>query len=244
MHSPQRFPHFLLLIEVRQIRLQRRTTLGCAALLENSWGLRRRPKVGGIINAFIEKCNATFLPMRQLSVRIALGNAAEKGLGPRGECKWKWERVVWVFPPPHQLFVSFSAFTLFFPFLLLAISRALSLKVTPTRFPPKQQATPPLQAVRHFSFVPWASHRVVFCCVVCVIYVTRNANTWVNMQNISQTMIWADTHICTRPLSVLHTNTSIHISVCVCANGKFGDCLQTRYVRAPNAASTAFTFLK
>lgn len=177
--------------------------------------------------------------MRQLSVRIAMGNAAEKGQRPRGNVNENGSELCGCSPPPHQLFVSFSAFTLFFPFLPLARSRALSLKVTPTRFPP-----PPLQAVRHFSFVPWASHRVVFCCVVCVIYVTRNANTWVNMQNISQTMIWADTHICTRPLSVLHTNTSIHIYVCVCANGKFGDCLQTRYVRAPNAASKAFTFLK
>lgn len=44
-------------------------------------------------------------------------------------------------PPPHQLFVSFSAFTLFFPFLPLAPSRALSLKVTPTRFPPPPQTT-------------------------------------------------------------------------------------------------------
>lgn len=158
--------------------------------------------------------------MRQLSVRIAMGNAGEQGLGPRGNVNENGSELCGCSPPPpHQLFVSFSAFTLFFPFLPLARSRALSLKVTPTRFPPKQEATPPLQAVRHFSFVPWASHRVVFCCVVCVIYVTRNANTWVNMQNISQTMIWADTHICTRPLSVLHTNTH---SVNVCLRVQMG----------------------
>lgn len=35
----------------------------------------------------------------------------------------------------------------------------------------------PAATVRNFSFVPWAAHRVVLCCVMCVIYVTRNANT-------------------------------------------------------------------
>lgn len=174
-----------------------------------------------------------------------VGECSREGAEAKGECKWKWERVVWVFPPsPSVVCFFFCVHTLLSLSSSSSLARAFSEGDTHSFSPPKQQATPPLQAVRHFSFVPWASHRVVFCCVVCVIYVTRNANTWVNMQNISQTMIWADTHICTRPLSVLHTNTSIHISVCVCANGKFGDCLQTRYVRAPNAASKAFTFLK
>lgn len=183
--------------------------------------------------------------MRQLSVQIAMWNAGEKGQRPRGNVNENGSELCGCSPPsPSVVCFFFCVHTLLSLSSSSSLARAFSEGDTHSFSPPKQQATPPLQAVRHFSFVPWASHRVVFCCVVCVIYVTRNANTWVNMQNISQTMIWADTHICTRPLSVLHTNTSIHISVCVCANGKFGDCLQTRYVRAPNAASKAFTFLK
>lgn len=72
---------------------------------------------------------------------------------------------MWVFPsPPHQLFVSFSAFTLFFPFLPLARSRALSLKVTPTRFPPNNR---PPHPCRQFGIsLLCLGPRIVLCCVL------------------------------------------------------------------------------
>lgn len=144
------------------------------------------------------------------------GKCRREGAVAKGECKWKWERVVWV---PPSVVVSSSALTLFFPFLSLSLSLFL-WRWHPLVFP-QQEATPPLQAVRHFSFVPWASHRVVFCCVVCVIYVTRNANTWVNMQNISQTMIWTDIHMHNSTICVPYIYTS-QLNLCVCACVQMG----------------------
>lgn len=171
-------------------------------------------------------------------------NAGEKGLGPRGNVNENGSELCGCYPPPHPLFVSFSAFTLFFPFLLLAPSLALSLKVTPTRFPPQTTGHPTPAGSSAFLFcaLGLASCCVLLCrvrdlCHTECKYMSKHAKHFTD-HDMSR-----HTHMHKASICVTYKHTLCKC-VSACANGKFGDCLQTRYVRAPNAASKAFTFLK
>lgn len=186
--------------------------------------------------------------MRQLSVRIALESAAEKGQRPRGNVNENGSELCGCSPPsPSVVCFFFCVHTLLSLSSSSSLARAFSEGDThsfpPTRFPPTTgHPTPAGSSAFLFCALGLASCCVLLCrvrdlCHTECKYMSKHAKHFTD-HDMSR-----HTHICTRPLSVLHTNTSI-LCECVCANGKFGDCLQTRYVRAPNAASKAFTFHK
>lgn len=211
MHSSQRFSRFLLLKPTR-----------CAALPGPSCDVW----VGGqrLVESSTHSLKNATRHFRRCD-SCPCGSCREMGWEDEwvcwrggGECKWKWERVVWA-PPTIVVFSAARTHALLSPSLSHSISFYLSLSCSCFlwRWHPldlRLLRPRPRPTVRHFSFVPWASQRVVFCCVVCVIYVTRNANTWVNMQNISQTMICTHSYVC------------VFVPVCVCVGVCVAVCVQ------------------
>lgn len=118
---------------------------------------------------------------------------------------------MWVFPPPHQLFVSLSAFTLFFPFLPLARSRALSLKVTPTRFPP----TPAGSSAFLFCALGLASCCVLLCrvrdlCHTECKYMSKHAKHFTD-HDMSR-----HTHMHKASICVTYEHIYTHLCMCAC----------------------------
>lgn len=146
---------------------------------------------------------------------------------------------MWVFPSPSVVCFFFCVHTLLSLSSSSSLARAFSEGDTHS-FPP--------YPCRQFGIsLLCLGPRIVLCSVVlCRVrdlchteckYMSKHAKHFTD-HDMSR-----HTHMHKASICVTYKHTLCKC-VSACANGKFGDCLQTRYVRAPNAASKAFTFLK